>query len=36
LAQPAERLDSEDRFSDLPPLKESFWKNASITRFAAR
>jgi uncharacterized protein (DUF4415 family) len=28
LAKLAERPDSEIDFSDLPPLKESFWKNA--------
>ncbi|MCX6628216.1 MAG: BrnA antitoxin family protein [Candidatus Solibacter sp.] len=28
LAQLAERPDSEIDFSDIPPLKESFWKNA--------
>ena len=28
LAELAERPDSEIDFSDIPPLKESFWKNA--------
>ena len=28
LAKLAERPDSEIDFSDLPPLKESFWRNA--------
>src|SRR5215470_16243551 len=28
LAQLAARPDSEIDFSDIPPLKESFWKNA--------
>jgi hypothetical protein len=28
LAQLAERPDSEIDFSDIPPLTESFWKNA--------
>jgi uncharacterized protein (DUF4415 family) len=28
LAQLAGRPDSEIDFSDIPPLKESFWKNA--------
>jgi uncharacterized protein (DUF4415 family) len=28
LAKLAERPDSEINFSDLPPLKESFWRNA--------
>lgn len=28
LARLAERPDSEIDFSDIPPLKESFWKNA--------
>jgi len=28
LAQMAKRPDSEIDYSDLPPLKESFWKNA--------
>ena len=28
LAQLAERPDAEIDFSDIPPLKESFWKNA--------
>jgi uncharacterized protein (DUF4415 family) len=28
LFQLAERPDSEIDFSDIPPLKESFWKNA--------
>lgn len=28
LSQVAERPDSEIDFSDIPPLKESFWKNA--------
>lgn len=28
LAKLAERPDSEIDFSDIPPLKESFWKNA--------
>jgi hypothetical protein len=28
LAKPAKRPDSEIDFSDIPPLTESFWKNA--------
>jgi uncharacterized protein (DUF4415 family) len=28
LSQLSERPDSEIDFSDIPPLKESFWKNA--------
>jgi uncharacterized protein (DUF4415 family) len=28
LAELAKRPDSEIDFSDIPPLKESFWKNA--------
>jgi uncharacterized protein (DUF4415 family) len=28
LAQLAERPDAEIDFSDIPPLKDSFWKNA--------
>jgi uncharacterized protein (DUF4415 family) len=33
LARLASRPDSEIDFSDIPPLKESFWKNAARNPF---
>jgi uncharacterized protein (DUF4415 family) len=33
LAQLAKRPDSEIDFSDIPPAKESFWKNAALNPF---
>jgi hypothetical protein len=36
LAKLAARPDSEIDFSDIPPLKESFWKNAIRNPFYRR
>ena len=33
LAQLAARPDAEIDFSDIPPLKKSFWKNAVLNPF---
>ena len=34
LAQLAARPDSEIDLSEIPPLKKSFWKTTSATRFS--